>query len=456
MVDIVSKNGNLLLNVGPDRRGQIPKAAQKVFLDIGDWLNTNGEGIYETRPWVLFGEGPTSVSSGNFSDDIQFSDKDFRFMTNKGKDALFVSGLKWPTSGSSVTIANLGAECIDLSTLKGVTLLGSTDTVQFIQVENGLRITLPAVNPNEAEYPYILKLSFDGEIPEHTPLPLPNKNPYKRVEAQDFDDQSGGVQVQNVGGFSQGKNIGYISNGVWTKYAQVDFGNADVAPLQAFVKGAVTTTGGITCNIWIDGYSAATGGKLLAACVVPRSGNYNTPLVSPGTNVTIPAGGLTGIHDVYIVYSGGISVDWFIFKSPNYVAPPRDAYERIEGEDFDDATDSTIYELRGNFSNGADAGYCNPGDWTKYSQVNFGAASPASVRICYGSQAVTQIEIWIDKMTTEEGGRMIASASLPSTTSWGIALSYVTPIIGTVTGAHDVYVKLGSISFDYMEFIRAE
>ncbi|MCH8086565.1 MAG: alpha-L-fucosidase, partial [Chloroflexi bacterium] len=61
LVDIVSKNGSLLLNIGPRPDGTIPNEVRKLLLGVGEWLETNGEAIYETRPWESFGEGPTGI-----------------------------------------------------------------------------------------------------------------------------------------------------------------------------------------------------------------------------------------------------------------------------------------------------------------------------------------------------------------------------------------------------------
>ena len=62
LVDVVSKNGNLLLNVGPKSDGTIPEQARTILLEMGAWLRTNGEAIYGSRPWLLYGEGPTKVA----------------------------------------------------------------------------------------------------------------------------------------------------------------------------------------------------------------------------------------------------------------------------------------------------------------------------------------------------------------------------------------------------------
>src|SRR5208283_4523826 len=61
LVDIVSKNGCLLLNIGPKPDGTIPEQAERILLEMGRWLEVNGEAVYGTRPWKIFGEGPTEV-----------------------------------------------------------------------------------------------------------------------------------------------------------------------------------------------------------------------------------------------------------------------------------------------------------------------------------------------------------------------------------------------------------
>lgn len=99
LVDIVSKNGCLLLNIGPRADGSITDEDRQILLEIGNWLKVNGEGIYGTRHWQLYGEGPTQVVDGAFTDVDRepYTPDDIRFTYKQGTLYAFV--MRYPSSG---------------------------------------------------------------------------------------------------------------------------------------------------------------------------------------------------------------------------------------------------------------------------------------------------------------------------------------------------------------------
>ena len=159
LADIVSKNGNLLLNFGPRSDGTIPGEVQQVLRDIGGWLQVNGEAIYDTRPWKIFGEGPTKVVEGSFHDtDSQaYTSEDFRF-TSKGKNVYAIELAL--TTGGKTTIRALGlGKTEPQQKVSSVTLLGSPQTLHFKQDSEGLHIDLP--EQSSAKYACAFRITFN-------------------------------------------------------------------------------------------------------------------------------------------------------------------------------------------------------------------------------------------------------------------------------------------------------
>jgi alpha-L-fucosidase len=140
LVDIVSKNGALLLNIGPKPDGTIAGDEQRILRDIGRWLSVNGEAIYATRPWTTFGEGPTQVVEGPFADTKRgaFTDADVRFTTKR--DTLYAIALAWPASGT-VTVKTLATGSPSLTReIAAVETLGATGRTEWTRDAAGLHV----------------------------------------------------------------------------------------------------------------------------------------------------------------------------------------------------------------------------------------------------------------------------------------------------------------------------
>jgi alpha-L-fucosidase len=158
LIDIVSKNGNLLLNFGPRSDGAIPDEVRTTLLDMGAWLKVNGEAIYATTPWKTFGEGPTQVTGGAFhdTDTKPYTADDFRF-TTKG-DAIYAIGMACPPNHSAAVIHSLGwaheGAAIPIAKIE---LLGSNEKVTWTQGADALTVTLP--EGAACQYAYALKLT---------------------------------------------------------------------------------------------------------------------------------------------------------------------------------------------------------------------------------------------------------------------------------------------------------
>ena len=163
LCDVVAKNGNLLLNVGPDTDGSFHPDAQRQLFAVGDWLAVCGEAIYASRPWKKAGEGPTGAKTGGYdvkkiarqleeglaSDNRngRYTSRDFRFTTRGG--AYYAIALGWPEDGSW-TIRSWGSN--DMPGVRIVTLVGGGE-LAFSQGPEGLTIKAPEQMPYAYAWP---------------------------------------------------------------------------------------------------------------------------------------------------------------------------------------------------------------------------------------------------------------------------------------------------------------
>ena len=149
LVDIVSKNGNLLLNLPQKPDGTLDDECMHIARCMADWIKVNGEGIYGTRPWTVACEGPTAPEGGKFKEaDIDWTGDDYRF-TAKG-DAVYAFQLKWPEDGKALirSFSTYGGPKVE-----HVALLGWDGDITYEQTARGLDISLPQEKTSEYAHP---------------------------------------------------------------------------------------------------------------------------------------------------------------------------------------------------------------------------------------------------------------------------------------------------------------
>ncbi len=156
-IDIVSKNGNLLLNIPLMADGTLDSESENMLSEMGKWMAINGEAIFETRPWIIYGEGPTSVKQ-EYSEEIRenFTSMDFRFTTRD--EVLYTICMDWPQGGTSINVKSLSTEQ-ETGDIADISLLGYKGPVKWERNGEGLKIFLPEKEP--CAYACIFKIIFD-------------------------------------------------------------------------------------------------------------------------------------------------------------------------------------------------------------------------------------------------------------------------------------------------------
>ena len=151
LVDVISKNGNLLLSIPVKSDGTIDDKEEAILADIKAWMDINSESVYGTRTWKTFGEGPLAdadnpMNNQGFNEGLSYSSQDVRYVQKDG--TVYATIMAWPSAGhfsfSSFSIASPYYS----GKVTSVTLLGHGE-VEFTQSLEGLTVTIPATHPNE-------------------------------------------------------------------------------------------------------------------------------------------------------------------------------------------------------------------------------------------------------------------------------------------------------------------
>ena len=203
LCDIVSKNGNLLLSIPVRPDGTLDAEGEKLLVELGAWMKTNGEALYGTRPWHIWGEG-RPMGGGHIDEDgRRYSVQDVRF-TTKG-DLLYALVLGWP-DGEKVLVHSLAAGAGDIAKVE---LLGWSGDLRWEQTTIGLEVVLPA--KRLCNYAFALKIKGDRLRPSPLRESLAHYDEEGRIVLEAWNAEIHG-QTPRYESSSEKDQIGYWSN----------------------------------------------------------------------------------------------------------------------------------------------------------------------------------------------------------------------------------------------------
>ena len=202
LVDIVSKNGNLLMNVVQRSDGTLDPEVETALAEVGAWMDTNGEAIYGTRPWLTYGEGPSKATGGHFKEDFVYSGADIRYTAKGG--VLYAIALGWP--GERVVLTSVRVK--SAGPAASVKLLGRAEPVPY-EVDGAGHLTIRPPALDEAarpgHYAFAFRIEgFDLELHEDAAMALADS---MTLDASQAVLDGEGVKLEDkLGGR---KNIGF-------------------------------------------------------------------------------------------------------------------------------------------------------------------------------------------------------------------------------------------------------
>ena len=219
-IDIVSKNGNLLLNVGPRADGSITDEQANILRSIGGWLKVNGEAIFKSRPWVIPSEGATIGTSGYMTDNkaTDYKASDIRFTVRDNN--LYAISLAW-TNGSVLikSLANCNGKNLKV---KSVSMLGTNEKIIWKQTKKGLLIKFPKQKPTD--YAHAFKIELTGIAIGK--LEIENGSTYS-LRTFNHSDSSQSIKLScKVGNKSECQKVNIPAK----SYEEVDFDIKNISP----------------------------------------------------------------------------------------------------------------------------------------------------------------------------------------------------------------------------------
>jgi alpha-L-fucosidase len=210
LVDNVSKNGNLLLNVVQRPDGSLDPEVESMLEQLAAWNAIHSEAIFGTRPWRVYGESAVKVTGGNFKEDFKYNAKEIRF-TTKGA-ALYAIALGWPEDGQLLVRSLAKPAGENVNHLTAIRLLGYDGQLEWKQTADGLVVTLPARKVSE----FTAALKITGAELKNIPFTVvpqalgPDAKGNFRLGADDAELHGDQIKTENQGGQP---NLGFWDKG---------------------------------------------------------------------------------------------------------------------------------------------------------------------------------------------------------------------------------------------------
>ena len=222
LVDLVSKNGVLCLNIPLTPEGTLEPESETLLKEMGQCFNVIGEAIFDTRPWTISGEGPTVMT-----DFAAGTAKDIRFARNKANTVLYATVLDWPGNGATLTIGSVTADRIDASEIASIKMLGSSETITWKQDLKGLHVVMPMEAPKSV-YAFSLKIAVKTSL-HATPTLTNDDDPAVTYAGSGWYRQSGrgngeyGDDIHETA--ANGDSFSYVFTGTGVEFLTITAAN---------------------------------------------------------------------------------------------------------------------------------------------------------------------------------------------------------------------------------------
>jgi beta-glucanase (GH16 family) len=296
-------------------------------------------------------------------------------------------------------------------------------------------------NPDDSVFPQSMLIDYvrvyqrstGSESPENPEDPESQVSAFNQIEAESCGSQSG-IQTESCTDSGGGQNIGYIQNGDYAVYSNIDFGSG----ASGFTARVASATNGGSIEIHLDSLT----GTLVGTCAVSGTGGWQTWITQ-----TCSISGVSGIHTVYLKFvgSGGdfMNLNWFKFTASNANATVN-AFNQIEAESC--SSQSGIQtESCTDSGGGQNIGYIQNGDYAVYSNIDFGSGASGFTARVASATSGGSIEIHLDSLT----GTLVGTCVVSGTGGWQTWVTQTCSVSGA-SGVHTVYLKFVGSGGDFM------